>query len=296
MTCYHPLDAAYSRDLNPSGKRSLVFNLSSPSASVHRIKVPCGQCVGCRLERGRQWAIRCMHEKRMSTAAVFATLTYSDDKLPVSSRGAPTLVRRDATLFMKRLRKKFGPNIRFFGCGEYGGVTGRPHYHILLFNFDPPDKKFYKFAKGGERLYNSASLDDVWTYGYVVLGDVSFDSARYVAGYILKKVKGAGPFCDVTNREAEFGMMSRMPGIGRKWLDAYVREAYAHDTVIIDAKETSIPRYYDTIFEGIDAKRLEVLKRKRRRDIVRSEQTPERLRVREHIVKSALDYTKKVEL
>lgn len=295
MPCYAPLRAFYSKEVNPSGKRSLVFR-HREAWSGAPVRLPCGQCVGCRLERGRQWAIRCMHEKRMSTDAVFATLTYEDKQLPMSPRGAPTLVREHATLFLKRLRNHYGAGIRFFGCGEYGTRTARPHYHMLLFNVDFGDKKFYKVAKGGERLYNSPALDDIWSYGYVVLGDVTFDSARYVAGYILKKVKAIGPCEDRWQREPEFGMMSRMPGIGRKWLDKYADEAYAHDSVIIDAHETPIPRYYDHIFEGIDAKRLEVLKRKRRLGVNRAEQTPERRRVREYIVNSNLAKTAKVEL
>jgi len=295
MPCYAPIRAFYGAVLTKTGRRPLVFK-QSEAIREDAVKIPCGQCVGCRLERGRQWAVRCMHEKRMSTDAVFATLTYEDAKLPYSTRGAPTLVRRDATLFLKKLRKKYGSGIRFFGCGEYGGRTARPHYHILLFNVDFPNKRFYKFAKGGERLYNSSDLDDLWGHGYVVLGDVTFDSARYVAGYILKKVKGMGPSSDRFGREPEFGMMSRRPGIGRSWLDEHCDEAYVHDNCIIDAKEVALPRYYDVIFEAIDAKRLAVLKRERRRGIDPKEQTPERRRVREYIVNCNLAATAKVEL
>ena len=138
--------------------------------------IPCGQCIGCRIERSRQWAIRCYHEASLHAENSFVTLTYNDTNLPANN----CVSVRELQLFMKRLRKRFGAGIRFYGCGEYGDLTGRPHYHICLFNFSPPDLTLYKITND-QRLYSSKSLDTIWGKGYTLTGDVTFQSAAYVA-------------------------------------------------------------------------------------------------------------------
>jgi len=125
LTCYHPLRAFKT----VSG--TIVFNGNKPNIK-EALNLPCGKCIGCRLDRSRQWAIRCMHEASLYERNCFITLTYSDEFLP-NDRSVNV---RHFQLFMKKLRKRFGPNIRFYHCGEYGEKTSRPHYHALLFNFD----------------------------------------------------------------------------------------------------------------------------------------------------------------
>ena len=115
MPCYHPIPGYRAKSTNPSGKRSIVFNLSEGFKNF-AVSVPCGRCIGCRLERARQWSIRCIHEASLYEANCFVTLTYDDDNLPLDGSLRP----RDMVLFLKRLRKRFGPGIRFFQCGEYG--------------------------------------------------------------------------------------------------------------------------------------------------------------------------------
>ena len=131
MACYQPLKGYYSKSRNPNGKRNVVFN-PQMGYRDRPVTVPCGQCIGCRLERSRQWAIRCYHEASMYERNSFVTLTYDDESLPLGG----TLVFRDFQLFMKRLRKQYGAGIRFYACGEYGEKFGRPHYHVCLFNFE----------------------------------------------------------------------------------------------------------------------------------------------------------------
>ena len=140
MPCYNPLKGYRSRTLNASGKRSIVFNLREGYVD-QPIEVPCGQCIGCRLERSRQWAVRCVHEASLYKNNCFVTLTYSDDKLPSDG----SLHFDHFQKFMKRLRRFYDDSrIRFFHCGEYGEQYSRPHYHCCLFNFDFVDKKFWK--------------------------------------------------------------------------------------------------------------------------------------------------------
>lgn len=280
MPCYSPLTGYYSRDVGASGKRGITFQRSASFSGVP-MKLPCGQCIGCRLERSRQWAIRCVHETKLHEHNEFVTLTYDNEHLPAGG----TLVKRDLQLFMKRLRKMCGNGIRFYACGEYGETTGRPHYHLLLFNCTFPDKVFYKRAKRGENLYKSAMLYKLWPLGHNVIGAVTFDSAAYVARYLIGKHLGDPTESRLGDRLPEFTLMSRRPGIGAGWFEKYMREAYADDSVIMNGKRIRPPRYYDTKFELVDSKRLAKLKQKRRRKALvrRADNSPERRRVRARI-------------
>ncbi len=254
------------------------------------ILVPCGQCIGCRLDRSRQWAIRCVHEASLHGDNAFVTLTYNDENLPFGG----TLVKRDLQLFMKRLRKAHGAGIRFYGCGEYGEELVRPHYHVCLFNYTPPDKIPFK-----EGTYTSQSLDRIWGKGFTLTGDVTFQSAAYVARYIMKKVNGSqaanyyksdvldpntGEITRV-DRVPEFTTMSRRPGIGKKWYEKFKSDVYDWDFVVHDGKTMRAPRYYDKQFENSNPSDYTTLKRKRVRNSRKhkEDQTPERLRVREHV-------------
>ncbi|QCS36305.1 replication initiator protein [Capybara microvirus Cap1_SP_228] len=259
MPCYGPLTAYYSKDVSPTGKRPLVFDKRSSHSGIP-IQIPCGQCVGCRLERSRQWAIRCMHEKLMHADAAFLTLTYSDECIPSNY----SLKKRDLQLFMKRLRKVRPNGLRFFACGEYGETTFRPHYHVLLFNTYFPDQKFHKMS-GQNKLYVSAELDGIWQNGNCTIGNVTFESCAYTARYAMKKITGPAADAFYGSREPEFLVMSRRPGIGTGYYEKYADQAYRHDTVVVDGRESNIPRFYDTKFEGVDPERLAVLKSIRRK-------------------------------
>lgn len=91
----------------------------------------CGQCLPCRVNRRRIWTHRIMLEAAQYHDNSFVTLTYDEEKLPVDLSVTP----RTLQLFMKRLRKVYPNRIRYFGVGEYGDQTMRPHYHLALFNF-----------------------------------------------------------------------------------------------------------------------------------------------------------------
>ena len=186
MTCYTPLQGWRSAIPNSNGKYPITFDrhLANP---LMPLDLPCGHCIGCRLAYSKEWAIRCMHEASMHESNYFITLTYSPEFLPANL----SLDKRVFTLFMKKLRKKFGEGIRFYMCGEYGDKQGRPHYHAILFNIKFDDLKFYKKNKDGSILYNSETLSNLWGYGYAVVGNVTFESCAYVARYIVKKQKGA---------------------------------------------------------------------------------------------------------
>ena len=282
MVCYSPLQAYRAADLNSNGKRPITFSRGG-SFSGTPVKLPCGQCVGCRIDRAATWAARCMHEKRMfpSDSSSFVTLTYSPENLPKDGG----LQVRDLQLFMKRLRKARGPGIRFYGVGEYGGQFGRPHYHVLLFNagFDN-DRKFYRAGKRpGDHLYISKELDQMWGLGQCSFGEVTYESCNYVAGYVIDKITGDKADDWYAGRQPEFSVMSK--GIGRSYYMKYGHEIYARDGVLVNERMIRPPRYYDDKWKMVDPMGLDELKAKRRRVARRykfhADNTVDRRRVRE---------------
>lgn len=292
--------AFYSKEVGKSGKRGITFNRSASFSGVP-LRLPCGQCVGCRLDRSLQWAVRCMHEKQLHTSSAFVTLTYDEDNLPEGG----TLVMEDHQKFMKRLRHHMGKGIRFYMCGEYGETTKRPHYHYLFFNRDFSDKKFYKLAKAGERLYTSEWLRELWPHGHNVIGDVSLESCAYVARYIVDKINGE-PATNhyrvvtadgvIVDRRPEFTAGSRKPGLAAEWYAKYGRHSHlSGDFAVLNGKRVRMPRFYDNKYEVIDASGLDVLKRRRRRNAIRHRKNNQvdRLRVREVVMLKKLKLFRK---
>lgn len=277
MPCRKPLTGF--RNLNPDDN-TIIFKSSHPDAG-NALNVPCGQCIGCRLEYSRQWAVRCVHESKLHDHNSFVTLSYSPENLPENG----SLEKDVIPTFMKRLRAhitydrvKNGLSItpiknadgtkscpwspRYFYCGEYGDQLSRPHYHICLFNYDPPDKRYLKCVDGNN-LYTSQILDDLWdNKGHVWVGSLTFDSAAYVARYVTKKINisQASPDSYLThygNKLPEFARMSRKPAIGLNFIKKFHKEIYDHDEVILRGKKMKPSRYYDKFMEKYFPERLE---------------------------------------
>lgn len=206
MPCFHPLRAHQDAD------GSVFFVERHGRDSVRQLELACGQCAGCRLERSRQWAVRCVHEASLYARNAFVTLTYAEDP--------GTLCYRDFQLFMKRLRKT-GRKARFFVCGEYGESFGRAHFHACLFNCSFEDQYYWRSSGAGFRLFRSAELERLWPHGHAEIGEVTFESAAYVARYVMKKVTGQLSDVHYDGREPEFCHMSLKPGIGGAWLDRF---------------------------------------------------------------------------
>lgn len=286
MPCFHPLHGYRSRAVSASGKRAIVFDSVRGFADLP-VSLPCGQCVGCRLERSRQWAVRCMQEASLYERNCFVTLTYNDVHLPTSG----SLDKSAFPKFMKRLRRRFSDERpRYYSCGEYGDRFGRPHYHAVVFNFDFPDKEVWKM-RGDHFVWRSPVLEDLWPFGQSELGSVSYESAAYVARYVMKKVTGeraedhytrldesTGEVVDI---EPEYTTMSRRPGIGRPWYEKFKADVFPSDEVVVRGRLMKPPRFYFGQFEVEDrAGALAVRgRRKRARSVV--DETPERLVVRE---------------
>jgi len=292
MVCFYPLKAWQTDD------GAVVF---AERGKVRRsLTLPCGQCRGCRLERSRQWAIRCVHEAQLHDSNAFVTLTYDNEHVP--SDGSLRYV--DFQRFMRKLRKRFG-SVRFYMCGEYGETTFRPHYHALLFGLDLFDKKPIGTTPSGFPLWRSPMLESIWEHGYSSFGDVTFESAAYVSRYVMKKVTGpnadehytrvsphTGEIVKVT---PEFTRMSLKPGIGAPWLERFASDVLTCDQVSLRGRKMKPPRYYDNKlreqywqrFEEIDLERFQ-----KAMDMA-DDNTPERLVVREQVLAAGLNFKRR---
>lgn len=228
MSCNRPLIAVRG-DLLPSGKYKYTpicrYDASLMDKYPDGIKIPCGKCAGCRAEQARSWADRMILELDHSKKAVFLTLTYDDDHVPIkyqctTGESTMTLQKRDLQLFMKRLRKHYkDKELRMYACGEYGKTTQRPHYHMILYGVDLSDfgELDYRGHNELNQPYWSSSMlqYDIWKNGFCLLAPVSWNTCAYVARYVKKKDWNQlqSDFLDRT-KEPEFSVMSRNPGIG----------------------------------------------------------------------------------
>jgi hypothetical protein len=305
MPCYHPVTAFQPRLANENGKRPLIFN-SMKARDHDQIEISCGQCVGCRLRRAGEWAVRCMHEASL----------YEDDNCFITLTIAPENMNEFHTLdhtvfqkFMKRLRKKYDGvhpidekyPIRFYMCGEYGENFGRPHYHACIFNFDFPDKYFWRLSNTGHPIWRSPSLEELWPFGLSEIGTVTFESAGYVARYIMKKITGDAAdehyeyvhpdTGEIIQRKPEYNCMSRRPGIGKAWFDLYGDETYRDDFVVVNGKKVKPPKYYDRQFELLYPVEMEEIKFDREKNALAhlDNNTPDRLKTREYVQLRKLD-------
>lgn len=318
MPCNYPLTGYRSEDYTESGKRLIVFDRTKVrSSNPEIVKVPCGECVGCRLEYSRQWAIRCMHEAECHDNNCFITLTYDQAFVPMDY----SLIPQDFTKFIKRLRKYLEPlkaascyvnpftkrknvkkfhdpfPLRYFHCGEYGAKSLRPHFHALIFGYDFPDKEFYT-TRNGNRLYTSEILNSLWSdpesksnYGHAIIGDVTFESAAYVARYVTKKAikDGKEEFYELV--KPEYVTMSRRPAIGKLWYEEFKDEVYRDDEVVIRKDITcKPPKYYDKLYSLTDPEKYATLKKYRMEKSKNNPNNhPKRLHAREQVKKARVN-------
>lgn len=233
-----------------------------------------------------------MHEASLHEDNCFLTLTYSDENLPRNG----SLDRSAMPRFFKRLRRR-GVRCRYYQCGEYGEENGRPHYHAAVFGFGFPDRTVWT-RSGGNPLFRSALLEEVWPLGHATIGALTFESAAYVARYVTKKVTGARAeehysrvdpeTGEVYQLEPEHATMSRNPGIGAGWIDRYRSDVYPSDEVIVNGRQAKPPRYYDSRLERVDPEAFANVKSARRAGRSREDETPARLEAREKCTKARL--------
>lgn len=309
MPCYHPLKgfvlgsrSSGKKDLKVVGYEADYIGLDengiwqagrdagsfSPYLRYRQVirdfvQIPCGQCIGCRLDYSRQWMQRCLLENSYHENACFLTLTYTDQNVPRSffcdsSTGeilnpdAPwlTLEPRHLTLFWKRLRKWYGEELRYYACGEYGSNTFRPHYHAIVFGLNPDRLGLEDWSRNfrGDRLYLSRVLtDDVWKLGNVMVGEVNEQTCAYVSRYVMKKLKGeASVFYDEHGLVPPFTRMSTHPGLGNQYFQDHP-DIYEFDKIHISTpqggKSFRPPRYYDKLYDCLQPEEMAEIKQAR---------------------------------
>jgi len=291
MACTRPLHGFAA----PGGKISFKDETNSRGHRTPSIIVKCGQCLACRMERKRGWAIRATHEAQMHEENSFLTLTYDKEHLP--SDGSVQV--KDWQDFAKRVRKNKGP-FRFFHCGEYGEKNGRPHYHACVFGHDfHADWKMHT-KKGGHPLWTSEELSELWGNGFCTIGSLSFDSAAYVAGYCVKTKTGkeANEYLERVNYEtgevtvvkAEYATMSRNKGLGYTWFQEFKRDVYPDDYVVVKGQKFRPPAYYDTLLEKEDPDQWAIIQKRRQDFVLANEdyQSPKRLQAKETVLAAKL--------
>jgi len=269
-------------------------------------------CVGCQEAYSRAWAVRCWHESQLHDSNCFVTLTFNDKFCPKNGLDHGIFQK-----FMKRLRRFLGAvtakRVRFYMAGEYGSETGRPHFHACLFGFDFSDRQLWS-VRGDVRLDTSEILKRLWSvpmrgslkgyppgsvrgesFGFSSVGDVTFESAAYIARYCAKKVRGDAAPAHYKGMKPEYTRMSLKPGIGKNWFLAYKDSVFPDDAVSLgNGRRCKVPRSYDKVFELTDPVAFNKLKQLRKDRAKRSpDNTPDRLKVRERVKKAQLKQLKR---
>lgn len=299
MACFRPIPAYQE---NPGDVPKVGYWAGEQG---RKLELPCGHCTGCRMDRRREWSIRCVHEAQLYDCNQFLTLDYAPEHLPSSL----SLEYRDVQLWLKRLRKevkgvspihmpdgKIQYPVRFFLSGEYGSMRNRPHWHAILFNCRFADQ--VKLMNG---MWQSDQAERLWGKGRVVIGDVTPASAAYVAGYTTDKLYGAEArdgYEDVVNlqtgevtaRRPELVSMSRRPGIGHWWYERYSSDLFGdgsapHDFSVLQGFKQKVPRYYWRRFsengDQFVVEEIKEMRYKRAAEVDPKESTVERRAVRE---------------
>lgn len=202
----------------------LIFSNETP-AGAEVIYVNCGKCIECQESYSKEWALRCSLEAKQYLDNCFITLTYAS---------APNEVcKRDLQLFIKRLRKKLEPlQIKYFACGEYGDLKGRPHYHINIFGWKPKDLYYWSRSKTGNKIYRSPTIEKLWTFGISAIEECDYSTCKYTALYMQK-------FVDYSDKQKPFVLMSK--GLGKNAIRSDMLDT---GKVYYGGKYYGIPRYF----------------------------------------------------
>lgn len=318
MTCYHPIKAFMYYPENEVKPQYIFRPVTDEYTYYHHRKltqfklIKCGKCIGCQVDRSRQWANRMMLELKSHEKACFITLTYNDDNVPHSRfvdedgimRDNLTLRKKDFQDFMKRLRRQLEPTkVRYFACGEYGGTTRRPHYHAIIFGYDfSDDRDVFNVSPDYFVQYRSPLLERIWTnpethesMGFSMICDVTWNTCAYVSRYCTKKI-GSGrniyyqrnergdlekvDLYSINRIEPEFNLMSRRPGIGRQYYEENKDKIYENNQIFLTningGLVTSPPTYFDRLYSQDNPDYMENLKEERR--VIAEEQLAQKLK------------------
>lgn len=307
IACYHPKIRVEDRtkwEVAKDGHKYHPATLIGTSMNdIERLKqysgnghytqqlIPCGNCIGCRLDYSREWANRGYLESLKYKNNWFVTITYDEEHLPrpseyIDKNGISylddgtweggTLVPSHLTQFIKAVRKIFEreynhTGIRFMACGEYGDKGMRPHYHIIFFNMPLPADDLYKpKILNHEMYYQSHIIERAWNKGISNVSEATWNTISYTARYITKKINGEGSdeLYHSLGKEKEFMRVSRMPGIGEWYYKEHKDEIYSNDQIMIKNKTgvhyITPPNYFDRLYEAEEPEKFKKIQKKRR--------------------------------
>ena len=320
MPCYHPLKAFKVRPETRDQSAKYVIashkleHVNYKGQSYYEsIDIPCGKCIGCRLEYSKQWANRIMLESKTSNNIWGINLTYNNDNIPIkhpidletgeviTSIECPTLKEKDVQDFLKRLRmnmfRKYGTkSIRYAYAGEYGEQRQRPHYHLIVFNCPIKDLKEVRKSKKNFPMYESEEISKTWGKGLVTINEVSWDYSAYVARYIMKKQKGQGSkeYYDSIGREKEYFRTSRRPGLGKEYYNLNKDKIYDTDEIFLGKRDKVLKlkpaKYYDKLFDVEDHERMQEIKENRRKS------AEDKIKIIKNILNNEITYEEYLEI
>ena len=307
MSCYKPLIRLYNPDNKEiSGRVYTLARLSELSGKKLKYEdvmynpkvmlIPCGQCIGCRIRQREDWTTRIELEARNwpKEQVWFITLTYDDDHVPGMILNTGEVLRKvqyvwkggserpesvqillytDIQRFLKRLRKAYKEPLRYFCAGEYGEQTGRPHYHMILYGWEPTDlRTLYKIHHNG--YYTSEWMEKMWGNGQIQIAQAVPETYRYVAGYVTKKMyeidgKKANQYYEL-GQPKPFACMSLKPGLGEQYYQEHKEEIWNKGYIqCTNGKHAQIPRYYEKQMELENPQRLWEIKRERQTKLIK---------------------------
>lgn len=328
MSCYKPLIRLYNPDdREQSGRVYSLARFSQLSGKQLRYEdlmynpkvmlIPCGQCIGCRIRQREDWTTRIELEARdyPKDEVWFITLTYDDEHVPGMIVKTGEILRKvqytwkpgekrpdsvqillyeDIQKFLKRLRKAYRGKLRYFVAGEYGEQTARPHYHMILYGWEPTDlENLYKIHHNG--YYTSKWLANLWGMGQVQIAQAVPETYRYVAGYVTKKMyeidgKKANAYYEL-GQTKPFACMSLKPGLGDHYYQEHKAEIWRQGYIqCTNGKRAQIPRYYEKQMEAENPQRLWRIKQNRQKNAMEQK----RLQLEGQDYKSVLETKERV--
>lgn len=277
MACEHPR-TVYQR---PSGGALLWARPPGGQAGIdyYKLTIPCGTCILCREEHARQTAVRITHEAQLYRENSFITLTYSDEHLPEHG----SLNYEHLQKFWKRARKQLG-RLRYYAVGEYGDESLRPHYHAVVFNRAFIADRII-VREQPTLLWTSPLLEAIWGLGQVTVGAVTFETARYCASYVTKKLRSKQKYVRIDETTGELialaqprAFMSR--NIAKGWWERYGQHTADHDFVVINGRRQKPPKAYLRWLAKANPARAEEIKTQRKERAVNSPTEKNRARAR----------------
>lgn len=229
--CLNPIRATFTYDVDVKTgmpKRQAGRPTFDPEGELC---LPCGKCDECISRRAIEWATRAKHEISLHNENCFITLTYDNESRPTK------ILKSDFQKFLKRLRKKYNRDIRYMVSYEYGTKNNNFHMHAILFNFNFPNQKLFKYNNQNP-LFTSQDLEDLWDHGYHSIGEANEKTAYYIASYALKgnDKEVIDPVTGEIDQFTDCMDVSKRPAIGLRY---FVKNA---EQIISSG---NVPRYYE---------------------------------------------------